>query len=212
MDFGQRWPVDCITVSRPYTEIIMKRRSALFAGLIGMAALLVGCSSEPQNRQTARTEIDSSRVALQKFEDKDPGLTDVLNSSAGYVVFPSVGKGALIVGAAYGKGTVFEKGHAVGFADIKQGSVGLQAGGEDFAELIVFRDQEALNKFREGNYALSADASAVALKAGAAASASFKEGVAVFTMTNSGLEAGAAVAGQKFEYTPKDQVQNPPAQ
>jgi hypothetical protein len=31
-------------------------------------------------------------------------------------------------------------------------------------------------------------------------------------MSNAGLEAGAAVAGQKFEYTPKDQVQNPPAQ
>jgi lipid-binding SYLF domain-containing protein len=190
----------------------MQHRPTFLASLIGMAALLVGCSSEPQNQQTANTLTDSSKVTLQKFEDKDPGLAGVLNSSAGYVVFPSVGKGALIVGAAYGKGTVFEKGHAVGFADIKQVSGGLQAGGEDFAELIVFNDREALDKFREGNYALSADASAVALKAGAAASASFKEGVAVFTMTNSGLEAGASIAGQKFEYTPKDQVQNPPAQ
>jgi lipid-binding SYLF domain-containing protein len=193
-------------------EIIMQRRLSFLLGMVGAAALLVGCSSQPQNTQTAHTMVDSSKVTVEKFEDKDPDLAGVLNSSAGYVVFPSVGKGALIVGAAYGKGTVYEKGQAVGFADIKQGSVGLQAGGEDFAELIVFRDQEALNKFREGNYALSADASAVALKAGAATNASFKEGVAVFTMTNSGLEAGASVAGQKFEYTPKEQVQNPPAQ
>ncbi|HEY3824777.1 MAG TPA: lipid-binding SYLF domain-containing protein [Bryobacteraceae bacterium] len=186
----------------------MQTRLPFLLSLLGAAAFIVGCSSEPQNKQTADTMTDSAKTTVQKFEDKDPSLQNVLSNSAGYAAFPSVGKGGFIVGAAYGKGTVFERGHVVGYADMKQGSVGLQAGGEDYAELIVFRDQASLDKFRTGNYALSAEASAVALKAGAAANADFKEGVAVFTMTNSGLMAEAAVAGQKFGYTPKDQVGN----
>lgn len=181
-----------------------------FVVAIGAVSLFAGCSSNPKSETAAINLQDSARATLNKFEDADRSLPNVLDSADGYAVFPSVGKAGFFVGGAYGKGVVYQHNNVVGYADIKQASIGFQAGGEDYNELIVFRDPAALERFKNGTYALSAEASAVAIKAGAAAQADFKQGVAVFTMTNSGLMAEAAVAGQKFGYTPSDEVGTEP--
>jgi lipid-binding SYLF domain-containing protein len=182
-----------------------------FAAAVSSLTLFPGCSSNPQSETAAVNLQDTARATLNKFEDADRSLPNVLDSAPGYAVFPSVGKAGFIVGGAYGKGVVYNQNNkVVGYADIKQASIGFQAGGEDYNELIVFRDPAALERFKNGTYSLSAEASAVAIKAGAAAQADFKQGVAVFTMTNSGLMAEAAVAGQKFGYTPSDEVANEP--
>ena len=76
--------------------------------------------------------------------------------------------------------------------------------GPDFPELVVIQDAETMNKFKQGGYGMAAEASAVALKPGAAAHAQFKKGVAVFVLIKSGAMAEAAVAGQKFRYSAGD--------
>ena len=70
-----------------------------------------------------------------------------MNKSYGYVIFPTVGKGGLIVGGSYGRGEVYEHGDFVGYTDIAQATVGAQAGGESFREVIAFQDKEALEGF-----------------------------------------------------------------
>ena len=99
---------------------------------------------------------------------------------------------------------LIQNGHAVGYADISEATFGFQIGGEDFAELVVIQDAETMNKFKQGGYGMAAEASAVALKPGAAAHAQFKKGVAVFVLIKSGAMAEAAVAGQKFRYSAGD--------
>jgi lipid-binding SYLF domain-containing protein len=179
----------------------LHQRFASILATVGALALVSGCTSAPKNEAAAKTMQEVSRTTLDKFEAQDKTLAAVLDTSAGYAVFSSVGKAGFIVGAAYGTGVVYEHGAVIGTSDIKQASIGFQAGGQDYDELVIFREQDALDRFKTGSFAMSAEASAVALKAGAAAQADFKQGVAVFTVTNSGLMAEAAVAGQRFGYT-----------
>ena len=141
----------------------------------------------------------------------------------GYAVFPTIGKGGLVVGAAHGKGEVYVQGKYLGDSSMTQLSVGLQAGGQAYSQIVFFEDQRALKDFTSGDFEFGADASAVALTAGAEASAgtagasagasggkkdavtagSYHNGVAIFTIVKGGAMYQATVAGQKFKFTPK---------
>jgi lipid-binding SYLF domain-containing protein len=145
------------------------------------------------------------------------------NSCYGYAVFPTIGKGGLVVGAAHGKGKVYVQGKYIGDSSMTQLSVGLQAGGQAYSQIVFFEDQRALKDFTGGDFEFGADASAVALTAGAEASAgtagasagasggkkdavtagSYHNGVAIFTIVKGGAMYQATVAGQKFKFTPK---------
>jgi len=69
--------------------------------------------------------------------------------SYAYAVFPTVGSGALGVGGAYGKGRVYVHGVYTGDASIGQVSVGFQAGGKAYSQIIFFEDKRALDEFRQ---------------------------------------------------------------
>ncbi|MCI0366096.1 MAG: hypothetical protein L0Y44_03460 [Phycisphaerales bacterium] len=116
-------------------------------------------------------------------------------------MFPTVGKGGAGVGGAFGRGVVYELGEIIGFTSLTQASFGLQLGGQTYSELILF-DQPALQRFKRGEFSLSAQASAVAVTAGAAANARFQNGVMVFTLGQKGLMYEASVGGQKFSFEP----------
>src|SRR5215831_8806264 len=54
----------------------------------------------------------------------------------GYAVFPTIGKGGIGVGGAYGKGCVYARGKHAGDTSMKQLSIGFQLGGEGYSEII----------------------------------------------------------------------------
>lgn len=135
------------------------------------------------------------------FKEKDPDLNNFFKKAYGYAVFPTVGKGGIGIGGAYGKGVVYEKGKAIGNTSLTQVSYGLQLGGQAYSEIIFFKDIVALEAFTQGGFTLSAGVSAVALTAGASADTDYSEGVAVFTMARGGLMYEATVSGQKFSFT-----------
>ncbi len=170
--------------------------------LAGMA----GCASDPEPRQQAQERhavSTDSQGALQHFEAQDPSLQALIDSSVGYATFPDVGKGGLVVGGAYGRGQVFDnKGVLIGYASISQATVGAQIGAQTYSELLVFNTQEALDDFKQSRFSFSANASAVAIKAGAAGSAKPSNGVTVFIEPKGGLMAEAAIGGQKFRFEP----------
>jgi len=136
------------------------------------------------------------------FKKTDPSLSKFFQNAAGWVVFPTVGKGAIGIGGAGGSGVLFDKGKAVGKASLVQVTIGLQLGGQSYSEIVFFETAPALNDFKKGNFALAAQVSAVAAAAGASANAKYESGVAVFTMTKGGLMYEASVGGQKFSYEP----------
>jgi len=141
-------------------------------------------------------------------------------NSYAYAVFPNIGEGGFVVGGAFGRGRVYVGGKLVGDATMKQLSVGFQAGGKDFTQIIFFQDQRALDQFESGSFEFSAGASAIAVTAGANVSAGtngvtsgasagkrdattdgvYNDGMAVFTIAKGGLMYAATLAGQKFTY------------
>jgi lipid-binding SYLF domain-containing protein len=145
---------------------------------------------------------------------------DFFKSAYGYAVFPTIGKGGIIVGGAYGTGRVYEQGKVIGESSMTQVSVGFQLGGQAYSEIIFFQDQRALKEFTSGSFEFGADASVVAITAAANATASttgasagasggkrdattvgkYNRGMATFTVAKGGLMYQAAIAGQKFSY------------
>jgi lipid-binding SYLF domain-containing protein len=147
--------------------------------------------------------IQAAEATIANFRKTDPDFSGFLERSAGYVVFPTVGKGAVGVGAAHGSGVLFDhSGKALGKATLNQVTVGLALGGQSFSEVIAFETPKAMSDFQSGDFAFAAQASAVALKAGAAAHAKYQNGVAIFTATKAGLMYEASVGGQKFHFEP----------
>lgn len=147
--------------------------------------------------------IREAEHTMATFARTDPELTPFLQRSAGYAVFPTVGKGAVGVGGAHGSGVLFDHaGKPLGKATLNQVTVGLQLGGQTYSEVIVFETPKAMADFQSGDFAFAAQASAVAIKAGAAAQAKYQNGVAIFTATKGGLMYEASVGGQKFHFTP----------
>jgi lipid-binding SYLF domain-containing protein len=145
------------------------------------------------------------------------------SSAYGYAVFPTIGKGGLIIGGAHGSGHVYEKGKYIGNTSVTQISVGFQAGGQAYSQIVFFEDKRALDEFTNGNFEFEAGVSAVAITAaaggtagtqGASASASggkkdattvgsaYYKGMAVFTIVKGGAMYQATVAGQKFTFDP----------
>jgi lipid-binding SYLF domain-containing protein len=164
---------------------------------LALALPLLSAADKDRDKLTAEV---SETVAL--FKKSDSSLNDFFARSAGYAVFPKVAKGGFGVGAATGKGQLFEQGKVVGRTGLTQVTVGLQLGGQVYSEIIFFEDQKILKDFKDGNVEFSAQLSAVAAAEGAAKNAKFKLGVAVFTLARGGLMYEASVGGQKFSYTP----------
>jgi lipid-binding SYLF domain-containing protein len=146
--------------------------------------------------------VSEAHATIEKFKKADPGLSSFFDRSAGYAVFPNAGKGGLVVGGAHGEGVLFVKGKPVGKASMTQVSIGAQAGGQGFSEIIFFETVAAVTSFQRGETKFSGQVSAVALKSGASADARYQEGVAVFTATKGGLMLEASVGGQKFSFEP----------
>ncbi len=146
-------------------------------------------------------ELESeSQEALSTILERTPKLESFKNEAYGYVVFPRITKAAIAVGGAAGNGIVYKGDVVVGTTHLKQATVGIQFGGQQYVEVIFFESEETFEKFTNGKLKFDAQASAVAFKAGAAVDAAYQDGVAVFTATKGGLMYEASIGGQHFKY------------
>jgi lipid-binding SYLF domain-containing protein len=95
---------------------------------------------------------------------------------------------------------VYEHGKRIGRSTLSQLTIGFQAGGQEYSEVVIFKDQAALDNFKKGKLKLNAQASAIAVKARASADLAYRDGVAIVTMGKGGLMYEASVGGQKFSF------------
>jgi lipid-binding SYLF domain-containing protein len=177
------------------------------------AALLAAVKSIPDEK--TQLSVQSTLVDFFSSAPTHPFFAN----NYGCVVFPTIGKGGIGIGGAHGAGWVFKGNTLAGTAKMTQVTIGLQAGGQAFSQIIFLEDQRAYDKFTSGNFELGAQASAVALSAGANASAStaggaaagsgdtqvktaYTDGLAIFTKAKGGLMYEASVGGQKFKFEP----------
>jgi lipid-binding SYLF domain-containing protein len=177
---------------------VLRTRRLAFATTVVLTLLAAARVSFAGDEQL----IPDARQTIAKFRRTDPGLNMFFEHAAGYAVFPGIGKGGYLVGGAHGTGVLFEDGVPIGKVTLNQVTVGAQAGGQEYSEVIFFETPRALAEFKQGKSAFSAQVSAVALKAGASATAKYERGVAIFTATKGGMMAEASVGGQKFKFEP----------
>jgi lipid-binding SYLF domain-containing protein len=164
-----------------------------------VVGLLVGCATAPASRSERETLLTESVTALKRMSAEDPGVAALARRGAGYAVFPTVTKGGLVVGGARGQGVLYEQGRHTAYCDLTQATVGAQVGGQTFSELLVFETKAALDRFKAGQLAFAADASAVVLQRGVAtADIPFVDGVAVVVSPLGGAMVEAAIGGQQF--------------
>jgi lipid-binding SYLF domain-containing protein len=160
--------------------------------------------------------------SIKVFRDSEV-VQPYFKDSYGYAIFPTIGKGGIGIGGAHGKGKVYKGGKPSGDTSMTQVTIGWQLGGQAYSQIIFFQDKRAYNEFTSGNFEFGAQASAVAITAGAQAQAGtggatasaspggsagaqaktdYHKGMAIFTRAKGGLMYEAAIGGQKFSFTP----------
>ena len=166
---------------------------------------------------------DKYSDALDSFQ-KAGESGSFFGKAYGYALFPSIGKAGMGIGGAHGEGQVYRGGKQVGNSKMTQVTVGFQLGGQVYSQIIFFEDERAFTEFTSGNFEFGAQATAVAITAGASAqtstgggtsggvsggtknagtaSAGYHKGMAIFTIAKGGLMYEATLGGQKFSYTP----------
>ena len=164
--------------------------------------LLVSCSTAPATKAEKDKIFKDGAASRQAWNKVDPGVEAFAKKGFGYALFPEIAKGGVGIGAAYGRGVVYEQGQHIGYADLTEGSLGLQLGGQTYSEMIVFENKAAMDRFKANQFNFGANASAVIAQTGTAASAQFVDGVAVFVRPITGAMAEAALGGQKITYVP----------
>ena len=166
---------------------------------------------------------DSYSDTLQDFRNGGESAS-FFDTAYAYAVFPTIGKGGIGLGGAYGKGRVYVGGGHVGDTEMVQVTLGFQLGGQAYSQLIFFEDHRAFQEFTSGNFEFGAQATAVLITLGASAEANtggglaagasggrsdaatihggYRKGMAVFTIARGGLMYEASLGGQKFSYRP----------
>ncbi|WP_298536671.1 lipid-binding SYLF domain-containing protein [uncultured Algibacter sp.] len=140
-----------------------------------------------------------SAEAISEFKKTNDKINKYFSSAYGYAVFPSIGKGGLGVGGATGNGTVYRGGSIVGDCKMSQLTIGLQAGGQSYSEIIFFQHKSAFDRFTGNKFEFSAQATAVAITEGASFDVDYSDGILVFTHAKGGLMYEASIGGQKFK-------------
>jgi lipid-binding SYLF domain-containing protein len=168
-----------------------------------LMSLVAGCSTGSVSKEERDTLVKQAQASRQEWNKVDPQFEAFAKKSYGYAFFPEITKGGFVVGGARGQGVVYEKGQHVGYADLTQVSVGFQGGLQDYSQLIVFENQAAMDRFKRNEVDFGANASAVVADKGAALTAQFVDGVAVFVRPIKGAMAEASLAGQQITYLPK---------
>ena len=186
-------------------------RARLFKLLLTLLIVLASAPAFADDYSSAIRMFRNAGVSGKFFAD-----------SYGYAVFPAIGKGGMVLGAAYGRGRVYREGKYVGDATMTQITVGAQLGGQVYSEIVFFRNKAAFDKFTKGEFEFGAQAAAVAMTAGALAHAGtsgasagasgtpeaartagrYYKGIAVFTIEKGGLMYEASLGGEKFSYSP----------
>ena len=171
---------------------------------------------------SAAAQADDYSSTIELFRSS-PAVEKFFAASYGYAVFPLIGKAGFVVGGSYGKGRVYRDGVVTGTTSVIEGSIGFQAGGQAFSEIIFFQDERAYREFISGSFEFDATAQAVAVTAGVSAQAgttgtsagvstgprtgvqaetNYVKGFATFVHAQGGLMYEFSVGGQKFAFHP----------
>ncbi len=189
------------------TRLTSKSHSALAVLAVALACTaLAGCTTTaPQDQGSAssqRTQIDAGVDAtLSRLYSAAPESRELVQRAQAVLVFPSVVSISFGIGGEHGNGALRERGRTQGYYSLSGGSIGWQAGAQSRAIIVLFMTPEALAKFHASNgWTAGVDATVAVANIGANGSidtATMRQPVIGFALTNYGLAAGISLQGSK---------------
>lgn len=167
-----------------------------------------GPQTAPQTPAGKRDLVTEARNTLSEMQAADASLSLKMQSSYANIVFPKVGQGGFVLGGEWGRGVVFRNGQVIGYASLKAASVGLQAGGQTFDELVLIENAAALDRLVNQGVSLTSQAEGTVLKSGAAAQTNFRDGTAVLIKPVGGMMGNLSLGGQSISFVNTTEAQN----
>jgi lipid-binding SYLF domain-containing protein len=166
-----------------------------------IAALCAGCATAPATRAEKQNLQQSADATLAEMYTRDPAVHDLTREATAFAVFPSIAKGGVLVGGAYGKGILYENGVATGYVSLQQASIGAELGGQSFAELLILRSTDEITRVKSGDFTAGASAGVVVLGQSAGASTSFDPNTtSIVVLPRGGLMVDLSISGQQVKY------------
>ncbi len=145
-------------------------------------------------------EVD---FAIEKFKHEVEGGAKFLSQIKGYLLFPSVVRGGLLLGGKYGKGALRIGDKTKAYLSMSAFTLGLQLGVQKYSMLIAFTTQSALKNFSKSNgFEISLESSVSIGEWGASrdlSSMSFEKPIIIFVYGEKGVMAGVSLSGVRFE-------------
>lgn len=177
----------------------INRRRVLVCG--GSALALAGCSNAVGTNAAA--ELDARVDATHQYLIQNyPSAQALVQNARGVLYMPLMTEAALGFGGAYGQGALRIGGATVDYYSATRATVGLQAGAQQYAHVLIFQTDGALGSFRaspgwlaganafyaipQGGMALGADTITAQLP------------VVAMIFGQAGLMAGASIEGTKY--------------
>jgi lipid-binding SYLF domain-containing protein len=184
-------------------------KSQIFSALV-VLSFIVGCSTTPSTTDKEGFLVNS-KALVAHYEKWVPGLTDQIDKSGGFVVFPDIARwGIIFGGGSFGRAAVCKPdGTQIGWAAINNGSVGLQAGVEGFKLLLILQNDQVLQALMKGQLTGSATGVLVVAQGGSSGAAKFTNGVAAYESAQEGLMAGVNIGLDFIRYDPLSKTDVP---
>ncbi len=179
-------------------------RSAFAVILLAFGMLVTGPALAAFNAEDATNLGTESTAILTKLGDDNSGVKAMFNHAKGILVCPDITKGGFIVGIESGKCEMRVGGEVVDYYRINAVKVGLLVGIEWYSMVLVFNDQEELDKFRTGKreWEIGADASVAIVKVGATGkldTTNLKRAIISYVFDETGLMADISLEGANFK-------------
>lgn len=178
---------------------VMTRRGLLAGG--GALLALAGCTNAVGSNASARLDarVDQThQYLIQTY----PQAGQMVQNARGVLYMPLMTSAAFGFGGAYGQGALRIGGATVDYYSATRASVGLQAGARQYAHVLIFQTDTALAAFRAApGWVAEADAYYAIPQGGMAMGAdtiTTQHPVVALIFGQSGLMAGASIAGTKY--------------
>ncbi len=179
----------------------MTSRRSFLAGAGGAGLLLAGCANGIGSRgaEAIDARVDTT---LEYLYSKYPGTRDLADKAAGMLVMPLVTEAGFGLGGSYGRGALRVGGVSVDYYAQAQASFGLQIGAQQYAHVLFFMTDAALQDFRTSpGWVAGADIKYAVSNQGdrfSANTVTAKTPVVALVFGQAGLLIGATLEGTKY--------------
>ncbi|WP_341501948.1 hypothetical protein [Gallaecimonas sp. GXIMD4217] len=165
--------------------------------------LLAGCTSLGNTVSEQRTAVLAMRDdTLNRLYEARPRAREQIRSAYGYGVFDSANQNLILLSTSGGYGVLSDRSGRHTYMRMIGLGVGFGLGIKDYREVLIFKDRNSFERFRDFGWDASAQAEATA-KAGdqggeATANQSVDLDVISYQLTESGVALQATIGGAKY--------------